>query len=75
MVSNFNTDRKALTGDDGVGIDKYTNFPSDTTVILDGKFVYYQMNFPLLFLFLQNNPKVLELVGGTWLCLVKEHSA
>ena len=74
-VSNLKTDGKALTGDEGVGIDKYTNFASNATVVLDGKFVYYQRNFLLLTLFLQNNPQVLELVGDTWLSLVKEHIA
>jgi len=54
-VSNFKTDGKALTGDEGIGIDKYANFPSDTTAVLDGKFVYYQRNFLLLIVFLQNN--------------------
>jgi len=65
----------ALTGDEGIGIDKFANFPSEMPAILNGKFVYYQRNFLLLILFHQNIPQVLELVGGTWLSLVKKHIA
>ena len=74
-VSNFKTGGKALTGDEGIGIEKYTNFLSNTTVVLDRKFAYYQRNFLFVILLLQNNPQVLEPVGGTWLSLVKEHIA
>lgn len=74
-VGKFKTDGKAYSGNEGIGIDKYANFPSDTPAVLNGKFVYYQRNFLLLIVFLRNNPQVLELVGGTWLSLVKEHIA